>query len=254
MNALLMCGGRGTRLDSDAEKPRHEIGGRPMLDRVRDALAWAETVDMVHVVTSPNAPETAAHVVETTRDHERHIEAAGEGYVADLGAALHEDRVETPVLTVAADLPLLAADAVDAVCDHYAALAPEPTPTPSLTVCVPAALKEALGVSVDTTRDHGGRQLAPTGVNVVGQVADRGDGANDAAAPNDNAAAGDEDTSDPTDPAGETDTALEYDERLYVTHDARLAVNVNRLADVAVAERLVDGLVDESPDDSGEEP
>ncbi|MFB6205620.1 MAG: NTP transferase domain-containing protein, partial [Haloglomus sp.] len=167
MNALVMCGGRGTRLDSEVEKPLHEIAGVPMLDRVRGALRNAEAVERVHLVTAPHAPQTARHVAEAARANETVIAAPGEGYVADLGRALRDDRVATPCLTVVADLPLLAADAVDAVCDHYAALAPRPTTTPSLTVCVPTALKEALGVSADTTRAHGGRELAPTGLNVV---------------------------------------------------------------------------------------
>jgi adenosylcobinamide-phosphate guanylyltransferase len=219
MNALVMCGGRGSRLDTDAEKPLHGIAGRPMLDRVRDAVSAAESVDRVHLVTSPRAPRTARHVAATARAHESTVAAPGEGYVADLGRALRDDRVTTPVLTVAADLPLLAADAADAVGTHYAGLDPKPGGPPSLTVCVPTALKRALGVSVDTTRRHEGRELAPTGVNVVG-------------------AAAEEDATRERS-AGETDTAAEHDERLYVTHDARLAVNVNRLVDAAVAERLV---------------
>jgi adenosylcobinamide-phosphate guanylyltransferase len=225
MNALLMCGGRGTRLDSEAEKPLYEVAGRPMLDRVRGALRRADSVGAVHVVTSPNAPRTARHVAETAGARETVVQAPGEGYVADLGRALRDERVTTPVLTVVADLPLLAAAAVDAVCAHYDALAPEPTAAPSLTVCVPTALKGVLGVSVDTTRAHGGRELAPTGLNVVGRVA--GDGGD---APTDGAS-----------DANGTDTSPEHDERLYVTHDARLAVNVNRLADAAVAERLAEG-------------
>jgi adenosylcobinamide-phosphate guanylyltransferase len=230
MNAILMCGGRGTRLDSPQEKPLHEVAGRPMVDRVRGALRRADRVEAVHVVTAPNAPRTARHVAETAASHETVVEAPGEGYVADLGRALRDERVTTPILTVVADLPLLAADAVDTVCDHYAALAPEPTVAPSLTVCVPTALKEALGVSADTTRAHGGRELAPTGLNVVGRVA--GDGGD---APTDDA------PTDDASGANGTDTASAYDERLYVTHDARLAVNVNRLADAAVAERLAEG-------------
>ncbi|MFB6205901.1 MAG: hypothetical protein ABEJ05_05160, partial [Haloglomus sp.] len=81
-----------------------------------------------------------------------------------------------------------------------------------------------------TTRAHGGRELAPTGLNVVSTVA--GDGED--AGPKAGSVSAD-------DVAGETDTTEEYDERLYVTHDARLAVNVNRLADAAVAERLAGG-------------
>jgi len=226
MDALVMCGGRGTRLDTDVEKPLHEIAGEPMLDRVRRALRRATRFDTVHLVTAPHAPRTARHVAETARREETVIQAPGEGYVADLGRALGDPRVDTPLLTVVADLPLLAADAVATVCDHYAGLDPKSDARPpSLTVCVPAALKRALGVSADTTRAHGGREVAPTGLNVVGTAG--GDGA-----ASDEEAAAD----DPT--AGETDTATADDERLYVTHDARLAVNVNRLADAAVAERL----------------
>ena len=93
-----------------------------------------------------------------------------------------------PVLTVAADLPLLDSGTVDTVLGVHEA--------GSLAVCVPASLKRDLGVSVDTTFECGGRELAPTGVNVVGDGRDE----------------------------------------TYVTEDHRLAVNVNRTRDAAVAE------------------
>ena len=70
----------------------------------------------------------------------------------------------------------------------------------SLTVAVPVSLKRALDVSVDTTMSHDGREVAPVGLNVVG--------------------------------AGERDDVA-------LTYDARLAVNVNRPSDAAVAERLL---------------
>lgn len=173
-----MCGGRGTRLDATVEKPLYEVGGRPMVDRVIDALA--PPTDTVYAVVSPHTPETAAHVDVPT------IEAPGEGYVADLQFAL--DRVGKPVLTAAGDLPLLTAAVVQRVLDAYDG--------GSLTVCVPAARKRELGVSVDTTIDAQGRELAPTGVNIVG------DGA----------------------------------ENRLVFNDVRLASNVNRAGDAAVAE------------------
>ncbi|MCD2199935.1 NTP transferase domain-containing protein [Halobacterium sp. KA-4] len=141
-----MCGGRGTRLDSDVEKPRFEISRRPMVDYVRDALAESR-VDATYAVVSPNAPETHAHL----RGEMAVIETAGEGYVADLTTAL--DAVETPVLTVAADLPLLDGDVVNTVLDAAEG---------STSVRVPAALKDALGASTD---EEG--EWVPTGVNVV---------------------------------------------------------------------------------------
>ena len=146
-----MCGGRGTRLESDREKPLHPISGEAMVDRVRRALE-ASSVETTYAVVSPNAPQTRAHLESTDLET---IETPGEGYVADLGAAL--EAVSPPVLTVAADLPLLSGTAVDRVLARHDGS--------SLTVCVPVSLKRRLGVSVDTTLSP---HLAPTGVNVVG--------------------------------------------------------------------------------------
>ena len=145
-----MCGGRGTRLDTAVEKPLYEVNGRTMVDRVCDALAESR-VETIHPVVSPHTPRTRDHLDD--RDG-RVIDAPGEGYVADLGHAL--ERVDVPVLTVAADLPLLAGDAIDAVLSRDV--------EGSLAMCVPAALKRVMGVSIGTT-DEAGR--APTGVNVV---------------------------------------------------------------------------------------
>ncbi|MFC7075610.1 NTP transferase domain-containing protein [Haloarcula halophila] len=175
-----MCGGRGTRLDSDAEKPLFRVGGVPMVDRVLAAVRES-AVETAYAVTSPQAPGTATHVDAPA------IETPGEGYVPDLEAALSDDRLSRPVLTVAADLPLLDGPVLDQVLARH--------DTGSLTVLVPAALKRELGVSDDTTFRREGREVAPTGVNVVG---DDGDDA-------------------------------------VLFHDPRLAINVNTLADARVA-------------------
>ena len=197
-----MCGGRGTRLDVPEEKPLYEVGDRPMVDRVCEALADSR-IETIRAVGSPHTPQTRAHL---NQSNVTYVESPGEGYVADLGYAL--DRVGTPVLTAAADLPLLAADAVDGILDAHADYVDEiggPRPrsggsdVPSLAVYAPAALKRLLGVSIDPTTKVDGGEVAPAGVNVVA--------------------------------GGDVEEAL-------VTFDARLAVNVNRRADARVAEEL----------------
>ncbi|MFB6131049.1 MAG: NTP transferase domain-containing protein [Salinigranum sp.] len=193
-----MCGGRGTRLDAAVEKPLFEVAGRPMVDRVVDALAESR-VERIRAAVSPHAPATAAHLARRFVDV---VETPGEGYVEDLGTAL--GAVDLPVLTVAADLPLLERDAVDRVLGFADGDA-------SVTVCVPAALKRRLGASVERTRVREGVPLAPTGLNVV-------------ASP---------------------DT-----ERTFPTYDARLAVNVNRPGDAAVAEALAEAVDGETPDET----
>lgn len=182
MDALLLCGGEGTRLDSGAEKPLFEVSGAAMIDRVLAALHGSR-VGSVYPVVSPHVPATREHLADRPC-----IDAPGDGYVADLEFALDDDRVAVPVLTVAADLPLLTADAIDAVLAAHE--------TGSLAVYVPASLTRDLGASVDTTFEREGRELAPTGINVVGEGGDE----------------------------------------TYVTEDYRLAVNVNRTRDAAVAE------------------
>ena len=152
-----MCGGRGTRLNTETEKPRFRVGGVPMVDRVVDALE-SSSVERIIAATSPNAPETQSHLDVPC------IETPGDGYVADLDAALADDRLSRPVLTVAADLPLLDGEIVDRVLDEHS--------RGSLSVLVPASLKRELGVSDDTTFERGNREVAPTGVNVVADDSD----------------------------------------------------------------------------------
>jgi len=153
MDALVMCGGRGTRLDTEDEKPLFRVGGVAMIDRVVSALE-ASAAERIFAATSPDAPDTQSHLDVPC------IETPGEGYVADLDAALAADRLTQPVLTVAADLPLLDGEIVDRVLGEHS--------DGSLTVLVPAALKRDLGVSDDTTFESAGCEVAPTGVNVVG--------------------------------------------------------------------------------------
>jgi adenosylcobinamide-phosphate guanylyltransferase len=146
-----MCGGEGTRLATDREKPMFPIAGTPMVERVRGALVDSN-VERIFAVMSPATPETAATLDCPT------IDTPGEGYVADLNRALADDRVARPVLTVAADLPLLDGEAVDAVVDAASG---------SLTVVVPVGRKRALGLSVDTQFRHRGQVVTPAGINVV---------------------------------------------------------------------------------------
>ena len=159
-----------------------------MIDRVVDALA-ASRIETTHAVVSPLAPATCEHVGLPT------IETPGDGYVSDLLVAA--DSIDRPVLTVAADLPLLTGAVVDAFLDVHAA-----GPGGSLAACVPVSLKRRLGASVGETKSVDGREVAPTGLNVVGGAAGRRDG-------------------------------------VHLSDDARLAVNVNRRSDADLAEALL---------------
>jgi adenosylcobinamide-phosphate guanylyltransferase len=161
MPALVLCGGRGTRLRTATEKPLVPVCDEPMFDRVVRALR-ASRVSTVYAVSSPRTPETAARARELGVDV---VEAPGDGYVDDLGHAL--DIVGEPAVTAVSDLPHLAAAHVD----RAVSLAHQGEATASVTVCVPVARKQSLGASVDTDFEHEGRRVAPAGLNVVGDAA-----------------------------------------------------------------------------------
>ncbi|QAU14377.1 GTP--adenosylcobinamide-phosphate guanylyltransferase [Halorubrum sp. BOL3-1] len=210
-----MCGGRGTRLGGDGEKPLATVAGRSMVDRALDALA-ASRVETAYAAVSPHTPRTRERLI-ARRDGEESwpdrgslglvvVDTPGDGYVADLRTAVRAGPT-APTLTLAVDLPLLDGPAVDAVLDAYAAADAD-----ALSVRVPAARKRELGASADAATRYddasgesstGGR--VPAGINVVGAL----DGA-----------------------GGETVRA---------TRDARLAVNVNRPADRRLADRTLTG-------------
>lgn len=216
---------RGAPTDTggvEREKPLVEVDGDRMVDRVLAGLDGSR-IERVHAVVSPKAPATRAHArdLAADRDDLAVIETPGEGYVADLDRALAA--VGTPALTVAADLPLLCRRTVDRALDA-AERAADGGPIPSLTVCVPAALKRRLGASVDTAfvpadeatvapPRYAGRELVPTGLNVVEGATAATDGA-DGSVPG---------------------------EATWVSHDARLAVNVNRPSDLQLARTLAGG-------------
>jgi len=157
-----MCGGRGTRLECPGEKPLFEVGGVPMIERVRRALRASDT-QTTHAAVSPHTPETAAFLADRPVSV---IETPGEGYVADLVWAL--ERLGRPVLTVAADLALLSETVIDSVLAEARQRSPS-----SIVMCVPTTLKTELGLSYEHPREHEGQTVVPTGVNVVSTAPER---------------------------------------------------------------------------------
>ena len=57
--ALIMAGGKGTRMNLDCEKPMVEVNNKPMINYVVDALLESRYVDKILVAVSDNTPLTA---------------------------------------------------------------------------------------------------------------------------------------------------------------------------------------------------
>lgn len=154
MLALILAGGRGTRFGC-GEKPLALCGGRPMIERVTEALDGAGLE--VVVVASPSTPFTQ----NWCRAHDLLcIRTRGDGYIEDLSEAADQLGLDGPVICVSADLPCITAELVGMIVEAYTAQA-----LPALSVWVPVDHEDVTDAPCVEVVD--GRRAVPAGVNVL---------------------------------------------------------------------------------------
>ncbi|MDR1993665.1 MAG: NTP transferase domain-containing protein [Nitrososphaerota archaeon] len=198
VTALVMAGGRGTRLGLPVEKPLIDVCGKPVIDYVLSALSDAKQIDRVIVATSVVTPKTMALMGQYDVEV---VETPGKDYVSDMGYVVQLLRLGV-FLAVAADLPLVTSAMFDDVVERYVCCG-----KPALTVAVPLAIKVRLGMGVDYSFVEAGQELVPVGINVIDGGKRYGD---------------------------------EWlDQDIYVLDYDELAVNINTVPELLLAERLL---------------
>ena len=159
VDALVTAGGRGSRMkDVAGEKPLVPLLGRPMIDRVLDALHQAAGIERLCVSVSANVPMTEKHLQEAGAET---VMTSGTGYVADLREALAHLRSKH-VLICPADMPLITARGIESVLSHFDKAGVE-----SLSVAVPSAVVRALGAVPSYTLEADGQEVVLCGASVV---------------------------------------------------------------------------------------
>ncbi|MDH5437649.1 MAG: NTP transferase domain-containing protein [Candidatus Bathyarchaeota archaeon] len=158
VTALVMAGGKGTRMKLQEEKPLLKVGGKPMIEHILNALKNASKVDEIVVAVSKHTPKTARTVKKLSV---KILETPGKDFISDTKYAVKRLELST-VVTVSADLPLLSGEIVDRVIESY-----EQCGKTALAVVVPAETRERLGLKVDYVFEMRGRQLVPAGLNVI---------------------------------------------------------------------------------------
>jgi adenosylcobinamide-phosphate guanylyltransferase len=158
LTAVVMAGGKGSRLAVSEEKPLLSVGGKPVVACVLEALLNAKRVDSVVVAVSCRTPKTASFVRGFPV---RVVVTPGEGYIPDMQFVVKELGLGV-VLAVVSDLPLITSAVVDDVVERY-----ELCGKPALTVAVPIATKKKLGAGVDYAFEECGEMVVPTGINVI---------------------------------------------------------------------------------------
>jgi adenosylcobinamide-phosphate guanylyltransferase len=154
MDALIMAGGRGTRLKLKVEKPLLEFNGKPLVAHVLAALSGARSIERIFAATTAYTPRTAEFLKNTGVEV---VTTPGHGYVADLRFAVEVLGLGATLL-VASDLPLLRAQEIEEVASEY-----RRRDSPALAVLVPISVFRRYGLTPTLVMGN----LVPTGVNVV---------------------------------------------------------------------------------------
>ncbi|CAD7768713.1 Adenosylcobinamide-phosphate guanylyltransferase [Candidatus Methanoperedenaceae archaeon GB50] len=164
MDAFIMAGGRGTRLEryiDRCEKPLLPLAGRPMITYSIDALKETREIGQIYIITSPNTPETA----RWTEEHHPEIEVIrtpGNGYVQDMITAVRETKVKGALLMVMSDLPLITSELLKQIIHAYYEAGMD-----ALSVHIPLETCKRLGTEPETVFHKDGRLIVPVGINIL---------------------------------------------------------------------------------------
>jgi adenosylcobinamide-phosphate guanylyltransferase len=199
ITALVMAGGKGTRMKLAEEKPLIQVCGKPVIEYVLTALRNAKKIDTVIVATSAATPKTTALMNQLGV---KVVETPGKDYVSDMGYVVQTLKLGV-FLAVAADLPLVKPEMIDAVVERY-----ENCGKPALTVAVPLETKVKLGMCIEYSfKTDDNRDMVPVGINVIDGSKRYGD---------------------------------EWlDQDIYVMTHEELAVNINTVQELELAERML---------------
>ena len=160
IHAILMAGGRGTRLKVPIEKPLFKLYDKPLIKYVLDNVSASNLIDEIVIAVSPNTPETTEYLKSLNGDF-KILHTSGDDYLKDLSFILDffEKKSDTDTLLfINADLPFISTETIDKVLNHYSK-----SDKDALSVLVPVEIFEDLGLKY--SYEFNG--LVPSGLNVL---------------------------------------------------------------------------------------
>lgn len=161
--AILMAGGRGTRLKVPCEKPLFKLHDKPLIKYVIDNVNQSKFIDKLFIAVSPNTPETTKYLNSAEGDF-KILNTSGEDYLTDLSYILdyfEKKSKDDVLLFINADLPFISTQTIDYVLDYYLN-----SDKDALSTLVPVEIFEKLGL--DYSYEFNG--YVPSGLNVLRSV------------------------------------------------------------------------------------
>ena len=155
MIGLVMCGGKGTRMEFAQEKLLVKYK-KPVIEHVISALEESRCFSKIVCATSHNAPKTAEFVKSLGKST---VETKGNGYVEDLNEAL--GNFDEQVFVVSGDLALLDSDIVQKIVKQSR------SNQPWTSVLASKKFLDLIGVRPEFLVSYNGQEHAFTGISVV---------------------------------------------------------------------------------------
>ena len=159
--AIVMAGGRGTRLKTPVEKPLFKLHNKPLIKYVLDNLNSSKLVEKIIIATSPNTPKTSAYIENF--NHEI-LDTPGVDYINDLSFILdYFENIsgDDILLFINADLPFINGVCIDYILKFYFKSEKE-----ALSTFIPVSVFEDL--NLDYEYEYNG--LVPVGVNILKSI------------------------------------------------------------------------------------
>jgi adenosylcobinamide-phosphate guanylyltransferase len=166
---------------------------------IEHVLAALENAEKVNSIVVAVSDYTPKTAEHIAKFPVKVVKTPGIEYVSDMGYAVKTLKLHT-VLAVAADLPLITSEIIDDIVAQY-----ERCGKPALTVVVPMAAKAKLGLSGEYSFEFDGRLVVPAGINVID---------------------------------GRRIGKEELDEAICVVNRNEVAVNINTVQELGIAENL----------------
>ncbi|MDR1993677.1 MAG: NTP transferase domain-containing protein [Nitrososphaerota archaeon] len=197
--ALIMAGGRGSRMGLATEKPMLPFLGKPLIDWVVRAILSAQKISEFCVITSVNTPKTEKYCIDKGW---KVLHTDAKGYHDDLKQAVDCLGWLGPVLTMPSDVPAITGAILDRVIWEF-----DLCNRDFLAVFVPIEKRQSLELSISSTDEYRGVWYAVSGINIVNGAKILG--------------------------AGKTETAA------IITEEIEVVLNINTPKDLEIATQIV---------------
>lgn len=161
--AIVMAGGRGTRLKVDVEKPLFKLHGKHLIKYVLDNISSSKLVEDVVIAVSSHTQETTKYL-ESLNGNFQILDTSGIDYLNDLSyiLTLFESESKNDILLfINADLPFISGETIDFVLTKYLESAKD-----SLSTQVPVEIFKKL----DLEYSYEFNGSVPSGLNVLRSV------------------------------------------------------------------------------------